>query len=108
MEVFHVASMRAGRICDEAWKIQKACIKKFLQNFHATCKFLQNFKQFYEILYNMLKNFRKLSKNFTEFYKIFQKVYQKNPEGNSIFHGSFSIFAENCSSHLAAQSKSFS
>ena len=39
--------------------------RKFLQNFHPTCKIFQNFKEFHETLQNMLKNFERTSKNFT-------------------------------------------
>ena len=50
MEVFRVASMRAGKIFEKTWKIQRACIEFFLQNIHATCKIYQNLKEFYETL----------------------------------------------------------
>ena len=61
MEIFHVASMRAGEIFDKTWKGQRACIENFWQNIHAkcknlwqnilaTCKIFQNFKDFYETL----------------------------------------------------------
>ena len=51
MDVFHAASMRAGKIYDETWKIQEAFIEKFCRTFMHQAKF------------------SKISKNSTKLYK---------------------------------------
>ena len=122
MEVFHVALMRAGKIFDKLWKIQRACINKIYKTstqyvklsetsknvtkFHKTCwiflenylRILKKFKkcsgELYKKFHAFYKKFYELYKKFHEFYKKFQKLQNKIPKGNSIFHGTFSISSD--------------
>ena len=69
MEVFHVASMRAGKIFNETWKIQRACIENSYKTSMQHAKFLK----FQRILRNLIKHAKDLKKNIYEFYKIFKR-----------------------------------
>ena len=46
MEVFYVASMRAGKIFDKTWKIQKACIKNVCKTSMQHANFSKTLKNF--------------------------------------------------------------
>ena len=71
---FSVASMRAGKILDKTWKIQRAYIKNF-------CKTSMQHAKFSKIS----KNLTEVVSHLKEFYTKNLKYYRKLPKGNSFF-----------------------